>query len=139
MIRYGDYNGAQGDVVVRDGHVVPCDPAAAHEMAQQAHELSSGVFALDGGTEGGTAQRNRLSKPIASRVNEPATSTRISNAVQARYNNVSAMKPQAPTAPRKTTEKPDMKSGLPGTPEEQRRDLRVAMKKHEETLRRLAQ
>jgi hypothetical protein len=46
-----------------------------------------------------------------------------------------AMKPKAPTAPRKT----DMKSGLPGTPEEQRRDLRAAMKKHEETLRRLAQ
>jgi hypothetical protein len=29
-----------------------------------------------------------------------------------------------------------MKSGLPGTPEEQRRDLRATMKKHEETLRR---
>ncbi|HEU5062443.1 MAG TPA: hypothetical protein VFT79_04725 [Solirubrobacterales bacterium] len=54
-------------------------------------------------------------------------------------NNVSAMKPQAPSAPKKTTEKPDMKSGLPGTPEEQRRDLRAAMKKHQETLRRLAQ
>lgn len=54
-------------------------------------------------------------------------------------NNVSAMKPQAPSAPRKTNEKPDMKSGLPGTPEKQRRDLRAAMKKHEETLRRLAQ
>lgn len=50
-----------------------------------------------------------------------------------------AMKPQAPSAPKKTAEKPDMKSGLPGTPEEQRRDLRAAMKKHEETLRRLAQ
>lgn len=50
-----------------------------------------------------------------------------------------AMKPPAPTAPRKTSEKPDMKSGLPDTPEEQRRDLRAAMKKHEETLRRLAQ
>lgn len=49
------------------------------------------------------------------------------------------MKPQAPAAPRKTTEKAEMKSGLPGTPEEQRRDLRAAMKKHEETLRRLAQ
>jgi hypothetical protein len=49
------------------------------------------------------------------------------------------MKPQAPTEPRKGSEKPDMKSGLPGTPEEQRRDLRAAMKKHEETLRRLAQ
>jgi hypothetical protein len=49
------------------------------------------------------------------------------------------MKPQAPTAANKTTEKPDMKSGLPGTAEEQRRDLRAAMKKHQETLRRLAQ
>ena len=49
------------------------------------------------------------------------------------------MKPQAATAPKKSTEKPDMKSGLPGTPEEQRRDLRAAMKKREETLRRLAQ
>jgi hypothetical protein len=33
----------------------------------------------------------------------------------------------------------ELKSGLPGTPEEQRRDLGVAMKKHAETLRRLAQ
>jgi hypothetical protein len=49
------------------------------------------------------------------------------------------MKPQAPRTPTKTTEKPGMKSGLPGTPEEQRRDLRAAMKKHGETLRRLAQ
>jgi hypothetical protein len=49
------------------------------------------------------------------------------------------MKPQAPSTPRKTPEKPDMKSGLPGTPAEQRRDLRAALKKHEETLRRLAQ
>jgi hypothetical protein len=49
------------------------------------------------------------------------------------------MKPKAPTAQGKTTEKPDMKSGLPGAPEEQRRDLRAAMEKHEETLRRLAQ
>jgi len=32
-----------------------------------------------------------------------------------------------------------MKSGLRGTPEEQRRDLRAAMKKHQEALRRLAQ
>jgi len=49
------------------------------------------------------------------------------------------MKPQAPSTPRKTPEKPDMKSGLPGTPAQQRRELREAMKKHEETLRRLAQ
>jgi hypothetical protein len=52
---------------------------------------------------------------------------------------MSAMKPQASGAPRKTNEKPDMKSGLPGTPEKQRRDLRAVMRKHEETLRRLAQ
>jgi hypothetical protein len=49
------------------------------------------------------------------------------------------MKPQAPSAPAKSTKKPDMKSGRPGTPEEQRRELRAAMKKHQETLRRLAQ
>jgi hypothetical protein len=49
------------------------------------------------------------------------------------------MKPQAPSTPTKTTENPNMKSGLPGTPEEQRRELREAMKKHQETLRRLAQ
>jgi hypothetical protein len=66
--------------------------------------------------------------------------TRIVGAVAPGCNNVAAMKPpQAPTAPKKTHEKPDMKSGLPGTPEEQRRDLQAAMKKHEETLRRLAQ
>ena len=52
---------------------------------------------------------------------------------------MSAMKPQASGAPRKTNEKPDMKSGLPGTPEKQRRDLRAVIRKHEETLRRLAQ
>jgi hypothetical protein len=49
------------------------------------------------------------------------------------------MKSQAPSTSTKTAEKPDMKSGLPGTPEEQRRELRAAMKKHQETLRRLAQ
>jgi hypothetical protein len=49
------------------------------------------------------------------------------------------MKPQAPSAPKKDPKKPDMTSGLSGTPEEQRRDLRAAMKKHQETLRRLAQ
>ena len=32
-----------------------------------------------------------------------------------------------------------MKSGLPGTPEERRRNIRAAMKEHSETLRRLAQ
>jgi hypothetical protein len=50
------------------------------------------------------------------------------------------MEPQAPTTPKgKSAVKPDLKSGLPGTPEEQRRDLRAAMKKHAETLRRLGQ
>jgi len=33
----------------------------------------------------------------------------------------------------------DMKTGLPGTPEEQRRLLREAMEKNAETLRRLAE
>jgi hypothetical protein len=37
----------------------------------------------------------------------------------------------------KPAAKSDYKSGLPGTPEEQRRGLREAMKKHAETLRRL--
>jgi len=49
------------------------------------------------------------------------------------------MKPHAPSPSAKAPERPDMKSGLPGTPEEPRRDLRAAMKKHAETLRRLAQ
>jgi hypothetical protein len=49
------------------------------------------------------------------------------------------MKPHTPTSPAKAPPKPDMKSGLPGTPEEQRRELRAEMKKHAETLRRLAQ
>jgi hypothetical protein len=39
----------------------------------------------------------------------------------------------------KRSTEPKLKSGLPGTPEEQRRDLRAEMKKHAETLRRLAQ
>lgn len=43
MIRYGDYNGSQDDVVVRDGHVVPFDRDAAREMAYHAHVLASDV------------------------------------------------------------------------------------------------
>jgi hypothetical protein len=43
-----------------------------------------------------------------------------------------------PTAPAKSSPQSDLKSGLPGTPEEQDRGLRAAMKKHAETLRRLA-
>jgi len=50
------------------------------------------------------------------------------------------MKPQAVPKPlAKASGDPKMKTGLPGTPEEQRRKLRAAMKKNEETLRRLAQ
>jgi hypothetical protein len=50
------------------------------------------------------------------------------------------MKPQASANPSaKPTSDSKMKSGLPGRPEDQRRELRAAMKKHEETLRRLAQ
>lgn len=45
-----------------------------------------------------------------------------------------SMKPQAASAPNAPTKR-ELKSGLPGTPEEQRRDLRAAMKKHAETLR----
>jgi hypothetical protein len=48
------------------------------------------------------------------------------------------MKPQALSALRKHPEKPNMKLGLTGTPEEQKSELRVAMKKHKVTLRRLA-
>jgi len=43
------------------------------------------------------------------------------------------------TQPAKSATDPKLKSGLPGTAEEQRRDVRAAMKKHAETLRRLAQ
>lgn len=43
MIRYSDYNGPQSDVVVRDGHVVPFDKAAAREMAHHAHTLAIDV------------------------------------------------------------------------------------------------
>jgi hypothetical protein len=48
------------------------------------------------------------------------------------------MKPRASTAsPAKAAAEPKLKSGLPGNPEEQRRELRATMKKHAETLRRL--
>ncbi|HKB50990.1 MAG TPA: hypothetical protein VKC63_06130 [Solirubrobacterales bacterium] len=50
------------------------------------------------------------------------------------------MKLHAPTTPaKKIASKRKLESGLPGTPEEQRRELRAAIKKHAETLRRLAQ
>jgi hypothetical protein len=47
-----------------------------------------------------------------------------------------AMKLRAPNKSEKLADR--LKSGLPGTPQEQRRDLRAAMKRHAETLRRLA-
>jgi hypothetical protein len=49
------------------------------------------------------------------------------------------VKSQQPNAapPKKTPSGPDLRSGLPGTPDEQDRGLRAAMKKHAETLRRL--
>jgi len=55
-------------------------------------------------------------------------------------NNVQAMKARAQSSPaKKAAPKRELKSGLPGTPEKQRRELREAMKKHDETLRRLAE
>ncbi len=44
-----------------------------------------------------------------------------------------------PSSVKRTAPERKLKSGLPGTPEQQRRELRAAMKKHDETLRRLAQ
>jgi hypothetical protein len=50
------------------------------------------------------------------------------------------MKPRAPAnSSAKVTLDSKMKSGLPGTPEEQRRLIREAMEKNAETLRRLAE
>jgi hypothetical protein len=50
------------------------------------------------------------------------------------------MKPHVPeTPPTKTTTESKLKSGLPGTPEERRRQIREAMEKNAETLRRLAE
>lgn len=40
---------------------------------------------------------------------------------------------------RKEPGKRELKFGLPGTPEERRQQIRAAMEKHAETLRRLAE
>ena len=48
------------------------------------------------------------------------------------------MTPNAPKQKRDIV-KGELKSGLPGTPEELRRQIRKAMKEHAETLRRLAE
>jgi hypothetical protein len=65
---------------------------------------------------------------------------RLLPAIGSGCNNVGAMNPRSSTTHQaKPPTEPKLKSGLPGTPEEQQRDLRAAMKKHAETLRRLAQ
>jgi hypothetical protein len=50
-----------------------------------------------------------------------------------------AMKRKSQRSSAKGSSTPDMKTGLPGTPEEQRRQLLAAMEKNAETLRRLAE
>lgn len=52
-----------------------------------------------------------------------------------------ALLPMDPHAPKqkRDTAKGELKSGLPGTPEALRRQIRRAMKEHAETLRRLAE
>jgi hypothetical protein len=52
---------------------------------------------------------------------------------------MSVMKPRAPTsAPDSAGPDPKLKLGLPGTPDERRREIRALIKRHAETLRRLA-
>jgi hypothetical protein len=53
--------------------------------------------------------------------------------------NKEAMKPRAPSTPTKSTEKPEMKSGLPARRRSSAAIFALAMKKHQETLRRWAQ
>jgi hypothetical protein len=50
-----------------------------------------------------------------------------------------AMKRKSQSSSVKGSSKPDMKTGLPGTPEERARRIREAMEKNAETLRRLAE
>ncbi len=47
MIRYKDYKKPEGDVVIRDGKVVPVDHKVALEMAQEAHMLAGAVRSPD--------------------------------------------------------------------------------------------
>lgn len=53
-----------------------------------------------------------------------------------RCNNVSAMKPQAPTAPK--TERDKLRFGLPGSSTERKGRIKAAIQANRETLRRLA-
>ena len=50
--------------------------------------------------------------------------------------NVSAMKPQAPTAPK--TERDKLRFGLPGSSTERKGRIKAAIQANRETLRRLA-
>lgn len=45
MIQYKDYKKPEGDMVVKNGKLVPFDRQAALEMAQEAHMLATGVRA----------------------------------------------------------------------------------------------
>jgi hypothetical protein len=56
--------------------------------------------------------------------------------VEPKCNNVSAMKPQAPTAPR--TERDKLRFGLPGSSTERKSRIKAAIQANRETLRRLA-
>jgi hypothetical protein len=56
-----------------------------------------------------------------------------------RHLNSPPPRPKRPIGFRVPEDEPELKSGLPGTPEEQRRELRATMKKHDETLHRLAE
>jgi hypothetical protein len=49
------------------------------------------------------------------------------------------VKPQASTSKNRSAgQRPELRYGVPGTPEERRRGLRALLKHHAETLRRLA-
>lgn len=66
----------------------------------------------------------------------PIHPARISAGVVPRCNNVSAMKPQAPTAPKIDRNK--LRFGLPGTSTERKGRIKAAIQANRETLRRLA-
>lgn len=60
----------------------------------------------------------------------------ISGDVVPQCNNMSAMKPQAPTAPKTELNKP--RFGLPGSGTERKGRIKAAIQANRETLRRLA-
>jgi hypothetical protein len=43
MIRYSNYEKPEGDMVIRNGNLVPFDRRTALEMALEAHMLATGV------------------------------------------------------------------------------------------------